>query len=450
MKRYIQIILLILLGLSYIEPHLRTIRLLITRVVLALVNRVLGRIRRLWVVIVLAILGALSLVNLSGYADIIHSNDKTFLFLLVVGFVVAYKKLSPQTILKKKDFIHGFILFALFWLVSWAAGFDDMGIRYMSYYLCIYMVSNMYINDEDMFYIHWIYCGLCTVILAVSVYGTKLDGWNPNTLAIASLQLLMVFMITHKSGTKKQERLYIAIIIFEFILMVSLASRGAEISLLIALLLLKRREKLDRLLTKKSTIFIIVIIPLIIAAAVVIASNMSFVEALNNWSVKQFNKPIFNGRDEIWEDSFTKMTETPIRFFFGSGYLNPGWYHNSAVACLSSYGIIGYILYVMVFYKILCKGIPYWNDDFVRKCMIMFYIICLEQSLENTIFQCGSMITTPYVILGMMLGRINQINGVTAVTFNRWDLVGLWNRYESWKLKRAVEKELDLEKYNEE
>ena len=208
MKSIIKIILLILLGLSYIEPHLKLIRLLIIRVALSLVNRVIGRIRRLWVVIVLAIMGALSLVNLSGYSSLIRSNDKTFQFLLIVGIVVAYKKLRPQTTMNKKDFIHGFMLFALYWLTSWAAGFADMGIRYMSYYLCIYIVSKMYINDEDMLYIHWIYFGLCTLILAVSAFGSKLAGWNSNTLSIVSLQLLMVFIITHMPGTKKQNRIF--------------------------------------------------------------------------------------------------------------------------------------------------------------------------------------------------------------------------------------------------
>ena len=231
--------------------------------------------------------------------------------------------------------------------------------------------------------------------------------------------------------------------------MISLASRGAEISLIIAVLLLKRREKLDRLLKKRSTRFSIVIIPLIFATAVVTVSKLTFFESLNDWSIRQFSKPVFNGRDEIWEESFIDMAETPIGLFVGSGFINSGWYHNSAVACLSSYGIIGYILYVMVFYKILCKGIPYWNDDFVRKCMIMFYIICLEQSMENTIFQATTMITTPYVILGMMLGRINQLKGVVSATPNNWDLVDMWNMYEGWKMQRALEKELDLEEEEE-
>ena len=450
MKSIIKIILLILLGLSYIEPHLRMIRLLIIRVVLSLANRIIGRIRRLWVVIVLATLGIFSLVNLSGYSNIIRSNDKTFQFLLIVGIVVAYKKMSPHTAVNKKDFIHGFMLFTLYWLVSWAGGFADLGIRYLSYYLCIYIVSKMYINDEDMLYIHWIYCGLCTLILAVSFFGSKLDGWNDNTLSIVALQLLMVFIITHKPGTKKQNRLFVAIIIFEVVLLNGLASRGAQMSALVALLLLKRRERIDKILQKKGMILLIVVLPLIIAVGVVIASKLPVIEAINDWSLRQFRKPIFNGRDEIWESSFNAMAANKLQFFIGSGFINSGWYHNSAVACLSAYGIAGYILYVMVFYKILCKGIPYWNDDFVRKCMIMFYIICLEQSMENTLFQCGAMVTTPYIILGMLLGRINQINGVVAVTPNRWDLLRLWNRYESWKLKRSVEKELALEEYDEE
>ena len=450
MKSIIKIILLILLGLSYIEPHLKMIRLFIIRIVLSLANRIISRIRRLWVMIVLATLGALSLVNMSGYAVVIGSNDKTFQFLLIVGMVVAYKKMSLQTIVKKKDFIHGFALFALFWLVSWAGGFADLGIRYMSYYLCIYIVSKMYINDEDMNIIHWIYCGLCTLILTVSAFGTKLAGWNPNTLSIASLQLLMVFMITHKPGTKKQNIIFIAIVIFEIVLLTGLKSRGAQLSAVLALLLLKRRERLDKTLQKRSVVLLIVVLPLIIAAGVVIASKFPAVEAINDWSLRQFRKPIFNGRDEIWEGSFNAMAVNKLQLFVGSGFINSGFYHNSAVACLSAYGIIGYILYAMVFYKILCKGIPYWNDDFVRKCIIMFYIICLEQSMENTLFQCGAMVTTPYIILGMMLGRINQINGIVSVTINRWDLVGLWNRYESWKLKRSVEKELELEEYNEE
>ena len=445
MNRYFQIILLILLGLSYIEPHLKKIRLLLIRLILYCLSRVLRGVSRLWGVGVLAALGALSLVNMSGYATVIQSNEKTFYFLLIVGIIVAFKRLRPHMILNKKDFIHGFLLFCLFWLVSWASGYGDIGIRYMSYYLCIFIVSQMYINDEDMMYIHWIYCGLCTLILAVAFYGTTLDGWNENTLSIVAVQLLLVFMITHKPGIKKQDRIFIAIVIFEIILLSGLYSRGAQISAILALILLKRYEKIDRVLQKKGVIFLMVILPFVIAAVVVIISKMPFVEALNDWSIRQFNKPIFNERDEIWEASFSAMAENKLRLFIGSGHIASGYYHNSAVACLSAYGIIGYILYVMVFYKILCKGALYWNDDFVRKCMIMFYIICIEQSMENTLFQCGAIVATPYIILGLMLGRINRINGIISVSFDRWDIQGLWHRYESWKLRRAIEKELESE-----
>lgn len=405
--------------LSFTNKKVKRVEHIIVQLILSLIDDIISRIRRIWIVAVLTILGMFSLINLSGYASVINSNLRTQQFLGIVGAMIVYKHISLHTGVKKKNLLIGIMVFFLFALCSWARGYGAEGIKYMTYYLCIYMVSQMYINDDDMLYIHWIYMGICTLILAVASFGSFLKGWNHNTLSIVSVQLLFIYIITFKGETKKQRIIFMGIVLFQILMLNGLDSRGAQLAALLALLLLRRHEKIDSILCNEKMLFIYVIMPLIIAGTVVIFSKLPVYDRIDLWSIRNFSKPIFNGREDIWGDSFDRMHKDIITLFLGTGHIKRGYYHNSAVACLSAYGIFGYYLYVMVFYRILKTGIPYWNDDLVRKCIIMFLVTNVQQSTENTIFQYGSMIALPYMMLGLMLGRINEIEGKLQNRFER-------------------------------
>ncbi len=51
---------------------------------------------------------------------------------------------------------------------------------------------------------------------------------------------------------------------------------------------------------------------------------------LDLWSMQNFQKPLFNGRDELWESGFKILGE---HILFGSGTLEGNW-HNCVVTLL--------------------------------------------------------------------------------------------------------------------
>lgn len=90
-----------------------------------------------------------------------------------------------------------------------------------------------------------------------------------------------------------------------------------------------------------------------------------FAEFLNLWSYKQFQKPIFNGRDDIWLYGFRLLGKNPL---FGTGNMNFNNWHNSAIVCLTAYGAIGYILWIGSFNHMLNKA-QAWLEDYIVQCL---------------------------------------------------------------------------------
>ncbi len=85
-------------------------------------------------------------------------------------------------------------------------------------------------------------------------------------------------------------------------------------------------------------------------------------QQLDLWSLQKFKKPIFNGRDEIWENGLNVLFNNLL---FGRGNLEGNW-HNCIITVLTAYGIIGSTLWVMAFQK----------NSFKRKIVVEGFDCC--------------------------------------------------------------------------
>ena len=165
---------------------------------------------------------------------------------------------------------------------------------------------------------------------------------------------------------------------------------------------------------------LILLFPLIVAIGIVLIKDLPVVEAVNDWSYNVFNKPIFNGRDIIWERGFKTWIKSP---FIGNGNMNYGVYHNSAITSLVGAGGIGYIILIGVCYKLLSHAVKWINDSVVYGLATAFLIVWMQQSVELGMISSEPNII-PYMILGLLYARINTLESGQddEIIYNNSDL----------------------------
>ncbi len=355
--------------------------------------------------ITIAVLFAIcSLVNVSGYGQAIQSNKLlVYVLLLFSAFILMFIQKKKEKTISGFDFVFILIITLIFELSSYLQNFAGSGLGFLSFFLCVYIFSILEQREFNLYLCSLIYFGFGFGILAIMNFTDILSGWNPNSISIICLQAFLIFFATFKRENIYQVMLYIFAILFFTYYLWNMNCRSAMLCVILAAVTDLLTYTRTKLLTNKLFIFLILILPLLVALTVVLFSNSSVFESLNEWTMNIFEKSIFNGRDNIWHNGLEKLMKKPL---FGHGEIYLGYWHNSAVACLYSYGIIGYIFYVIAFSRLLFSGINFMYDSVIRRCTVAFLILNFQQSFENTIFVIGG-IYLPYVLLGILVGRVN-------------------------------------------
>lgn len=165
------------------------------------------------------------------------------------------------------------------------------------------------------------------------------------------------------------------------------------------------------LLLKKNWVrWICLLLPMIIALGTVLFQNSPLFTTLNSWSMEYFEKPIFNGRNTIWENGFISLLESP---WLGHGKISNGYWHNSAVTILTAFGLVGYGLWVLYFEFVMGDATKFKEDKCLQCCVTAFLIIMFQQSFELGLVSTeGSLL--PYLIIGVMMGRIRYLRHKTG------------------------------------
>ena len=192
-------------------------------------------------------------------------------------------------------------------------------------------------------------------------------------------------------------------------------SRSAIISIVIAIATIFFQKEMVAFLKKKYRLLFLLNIPLIIAVLVANITDQHLLDTLNKWSAHNTSKKtFFNGRNEIWMESFRELKKTT---YLGIMYFQTN-YHNSAVACLTAFGIGGYITWINSLYIIIKRCIRRLDDTYVYGSICAFFIIFVQQSVElGFITPTPNMI--PYMCLGISLSRAKYTKRISYGNNNK-------------------------------
>ncbi len=295
------------------------------------------------------------------------------------------------------------------------AGNGLQAFDYLWVFGVVYLLSMIGYDDRVIRWTGIIYGAAGIVTLYMYNYGTVFSGWNENSIAMLGLHSFLVMLIAFFDKSIRSNKLIVlAATVIYMVLIWATSSRSGILFLLISTLLTMNILPRRTVYENKIVIFLCLSIPLIVAVFTAAVSHLDIVNSLNAWSLRRFSKPIFNGRDDLWNEGFVRLWENLL---LGTGSLNMRTWHNSAITCLTAYGLFGYCSWYMSFKGILDKADGYTEDPYVQGCVVSFLVLFAQQSVE-----LGLISTTPsliaYVILGLLLGRIRYLSGLTEEMTN--------------------------------
>ena len=355
----------------------------------------------------LTVLWIVNLFNGTGLDAVYHVTDLckiSVIILTLFSITFSFRKNGDLRTSNSNFNIYGGMVL-LFLGSSYIHGYSTQALDYLWVFCLIYLVSKIEINPTVMLWTGLIYGLLGAVILYIYNYGTLLKGWNDNSIAMLGMHSFLIFIISffNRTGTKNKIILLSAVSIFSFLILPT-DSRSGILFLIIATLFALNIFPRDIIRNKDNRI-IFLALPLLIALVCIFISKTPFFNSLEQWSFRNFNKPIFNGRDQIWNYGFELLFDNLL---FGCGNLITYNWHNSAIHCLTAYGILGYGFWITSFHKILSTANTYFSDYIVTGCFISFIVLWVQQSVELG-FISHSPSLLPYIILGIMLGRVNYL-----------------------------------------
>lgn len=348
-----------------------------------------------------------NLFNGTGLGAAYQTTEKLriIIFLLcAVIFLVSSKR--GQGYIAKRDFTIFSCMTCLFLISSYLHGYARTGLHYLSVFALIYILSKMKVSAKAVRLTGGVYLILGIAVLYIFDYGNIFSGWNPNTIGMIGLYSYLIFLIPFYNCPKNSfSKLFLIVVTFIYMFLIEPTdSRSCTWFAIIAILVvLSIIPKTVIVKTNKKYLWLL-LIPLFIAIVVILVSKSSYMQTLNLWSREKFKKTIFNGRDILWENGFQVLFQN---FIFGRGSLEGNW-HNCMISILTAYGVVGGLLWILALNIIIKKGENWLNDIIVPGCIISFFIMYIQQSVElGLVHESPNLL--PYIVLGMMLGRINYL-----------------------------------------
>lgn len=302
---------------------------------------------------------------------------------------------------RSREFFLALLIVLIFVLWPMLKGYKTQGLEYSWLLMLPYVVGLIALSSKDVEAIG-LACGIFGVVVLVARLGLGIFGnWNRNDIAMAGFTgMALCTVVPWKTwGMKIFHKVLLVIIM---VMVLALDSRSCVIGCLILACftfgIVKPRIFLEKVWLRR----LVLMLPAIIAVGTVIFQNSDMFTSMNAWSMQYFEKPIFNGRNEIWEHGVQMIREKP---WLGTGHINNGYWHNCAITAMTAFGIVGYGVWVWYFDNIMVDAGRWREDPCLSLCIAVFLTIMVQQSFElGLISTTGSMM--PYLILGIMLGRM--------------------------------------------
>lgn len=351
-----------------------------------------------------------ALFNGTGLGQTYNTNGILKLLLIGISLYMFVWQIRSHPKIETKMFVYVIIFVGVFVGISLIKKFDFSSMEYIYVFLIVYIISQLRVKKSYINMVSYTYATLGFLILYIYVYGTALSNWNGNSIAMIGFFSYAVFAISFFDTETRMKLKFKTM----FFIVVSLAyinfteqtdSRSSTMMIILCMLIVLLRLKIfsDKNISRR--LEWILNIPLILAILIVVVSQMSVYDALNLWSLRNFEKPVFNGREDIWLDGIRRLKES---WLLGSGELQSGYWHNCAIACLATYGIVGYTIWVKFLHKILVSAKGFLKDSYVFGGVVGFCLILIQQSFELGLFAPNPNMI-PYLILGILMGRIHYL-----------------------------------------
>ena len=357
-------------------------------------------------VIYVVLVWVLSMVNASGLGLVYETPSKTNL-LILIWFWVVISKHKIRGILKSNSIlvlctILSFIIFPL----MTAGSFE--GCSYLMMLPLVYCFSRQDVNEAAINISGYIVAGLGLFIIYVYTHTDILYGWNDNHISMIVLFSYIYFSVSlYGNLSFKKITIGLVISLLYIIMLNRTESRSSIIFILLAVFLAYSGELFRKLVSKRVFAFYALNIPLFISLFCIFFSELPIFDYFENWSQENFGKSALNGRDTLWIDAYNRLFDS---YLIGEGEFLIN-HHNSAVAVISVFGVIGYICWYKFFSKLICLMQNFVNDKLVFGFLSSFLLIFWQQSVELG-FVCASPNMIPYMILGLGIARARKINTI--------------------------------------
>lgn len=355
-------------------------------------------------IIFIVLAWAFSTINTSGLGAMLDTPTKTNILIVVWYFIVSTHSIQKLP-LRENRFLVLMTLLS-FVILPYLTAHSWQGFTYLLMVPLVYCFSQQRFTDFDLELSGYIIALLGLFVMYVYSRTSILSGWNDNQISMIVLFSYIYYSIT-LYGNLTGRKLTIGLAISGFYamsLMQNTDSRSGLIFILASVILAYRGTLFKSYIQRAKFPFYAVSVPLIIALVVVLFPNLSLFKMFDEWSVQNYGKSAFNGRDELWLMAWNRLVE--------SHYLGEGKFlinhHNSAVAVLGVFGVLGYLCW----YQLLVRPVRYIasvvDDNLSFGCLMGFLLIFWQQSFELG-FVTSSPNMIPYTILGIGLARANYV-----------------------------------------
>lgn len=359
----------------------------------------MGQIKSIIVIVAICLL---SFLEQSGWAATVRLPEKVNMIIAIISAIYYFR--APQNRLCISS---GFVLLLVlsFIIFPYFLHNSTQGASYLVAFLVVYILSQADITGFVIKYSALIVGGFGLVVLNIFLTGSFLSGWNDNGISMVGLFSFAYFSIflVLKNGTK-QFWLYNVVTLLYLSYLFKMDCRSGMLFSVLIVVCIVFSSTVNHYLNNKSLRVLLLNLPLIIGFLVIWIASTSVFQGLDQWSMEEFHKPIFNGRDLLWNSAIEVLEKS---YFIGTGKFLIN-YHNSAIAAISVFGVLGYICWIKFFSINLTRLSEYLSDSIVLGSMLAFCMIFLQQSVDlGFISQTPNLL--PYAILGVGLGRVRYL-----------------------------------------
>ena len=366
--------------------------------------------KRLLILFLAGLAFVFNLVNFSGLGAVYNTEHYTRLLLIVLTVVLLFRYKIPVYRVTRGPFLWCMLMVAVFLFSAVLRGSLEDAFNCLTSFLIVYVFSQ-YALDGYTF--KWLGRMLLFGSFSLLFIYLKLDvlsGWNENGIAMLCFFAYVCYAASTMFAARGMERKFAIVATILFIWMLSETNaRSSMFASTVTLAVLLFPRSLGSFFSSKQTRRILFHAALILAVSLAALSTTSLYADLDLWSYNTFGKPLLNGRETAWRDGLKNLSSMLL---FGRGNFKVNNWHNWAMSLLTAHGVLGYISWTGFVQKLLAKGNPYIHDPYVLGLITAFLLSLLQQSAELGLIGSASIHLLPYMLLGLLLGRVRMLSSM--------------------------------------